>query len=196
MEKLPPTDIPTPFLDLSTTTVIDCYIDSIATINDVEYSIGTPCDTSVALCYFDEGDALVPVELNEALMDEIFPVAQDILEENFGEELVLQRTPQTLTLVGELDDEEDDELEGENFDDDEEEVEVLISFEHGSDEFHLVRLLDPVLLVGKKDPLDDIGAVGQRRILLSRDESDEVMPSLEQLVLEYDDANDEDVAFQ
>jgi hypothetical protein len=34
-------------------------------------------------------------------------------------------------------------------DETEEEVEILVSFEENGQEYHLVRLLDPVLLVGR-----------------------------------------------
>jgi hypothetical protein len=92
----------------------------------------------------------------------------------FGEELVLQRTPQTLTLVGELDDDVDD--EDESMEDEEtssEEVDVLLSFEHRGKEYHLVRLLDPLLLVGKFD-----ATMPNNRVLLSPEEADAVMPIL------------------
>lgn len=108
----------------------------------------------------------------------------------FGEELVLQRTPQTLTLVGELEEddeedfEEDDDID-EDDEDDEEEVEVLLSFDHRGKEISLVRLLDPILLVGRID--DDMP---ENRLLLSPDESEAVMPILEQLFLEFHDDPD------
>ena len=54
----------------------------------------------MALCYFEDDEQLVPIELDDALMDDIFPIAEGIIEDEFGEELVLLRTPQTLTLVG------------------------------------------------------------------------------------------------
>ena len=89
------------FMDPSMTRGIDCYVDSYATVDGVEYTIGSPCDYAVALCYFEgEDEQLVPIELDDPLMDEIFPIAEGIIEEEFGEELVLLRTPQTLTLVG------------------------------------------------------------------------------------------------
>jgi hypothetical protein len=134
---------------------IDCYIDAIATLNGVNYTIGCPCDYAVALCYFEEEGQLVPIELDDPLMDDVFPVAEGIIEDEFGEELVLLRTPQTLTLIGELDDDMDDDEEDEGMDDEEdqadteEEVEILVSFEEEGREYHLVRLLDPILLVGK-----------------------------------------------
>jgi hypothetical protein len=145
------------FIDMSSDgeKAIDCYVDSVATVDGVEYTIGSPCDYAVALCYFDEDDQLVPIELDDPLMDDIFPVAEGIIEDEFGEELVLLRTPQTLTLIGELeeseaDDDEDveDDEDGE-VEDTEEEVEILVSFEEDGQEYHLVRLLDPILLVGK-----------------------------------------------
>ncbi len=54
----------------------------------------------------------------------------------------------------ELNDEEDDDESDEeddvgDVDEAEEEVEILVSFEEDGREYHLVRLLDPVLLVGK-----------------------------------------------
>jgi hypothetical protein len=181
--------VPIPFLDDVGNAFIECYADSIATVDGEEYTIGVPCDYAVALCYFED-ENLVPVELNDKLMDDIFPIAENIVADEFGEELVLQRTPQTLTLVGELEEDEEDEEDddddddGEGAEDGEEEVEVLLSFEHRGQEFNLVRLMDPILLVGKNDPeRPDL------RILLSPEESDKVMPVLEEMFLEL---NDED----
>lgn len=172
--------IPVPFVDETGDQFIECFVDSVAEVDGVEYTIGVPCDHSVALCYF-HGDQLVPVELEDDLMDDVYPIVESIVSEEFGEELVLQRTPQTLTLVGELeeddleddDDDMDDESSG-----DEEEVEVLLSFEHRDKEFNLVRLLDPVLLVGKE-------VEKGKRNLLSKEESEKVMPQLEQMFLDF-----------
>ncbi len=88
------------FMDVNGDKSIDCYVDSYATVDGVEYTIGSPCDYAVALCYFEGDDQLVPIELDDPLMDDIFPIAEGIIEDEFGEELVLLRTPQTLTLVG------------------------------------------------------------------------------------------------
>jgi hypothetical protein len=64
-------------------------------------------------------------------------------------------------------------------------VEILLSFEHRGKEFNLVRLLDPVLLVGKEDPENP-----ERRILLSLEESEKVMPVLEGMFLEFHEERD------
>ena len=186
--------IPIPFVDVSGNSFIDCFADSTATVDGTEYTIGVPCDYSVAICYLDDNDQLVPVELDDDLMDDVFPIAESIVAEEFGEELVLQRTPQTLTLVGELEDDdeedfvEDDDLslEDDDDDDDEEEVEVLLSFEHRGKEFNLVRLLDPILLVGKVDK-----SAPDNRILLTAKESEKIMPVLEKMFLEFHDDPDD-----
>ena len=100
-EKMPDDDDEViAFMDVNGEKSIDCYVDSYATVDGVEYTIGSPCDYAVALCYFEGDDQLVPIELDDPLMDDIFPIAEGIIEDEFGEELVLLRTPQTLTLVG------------------------------------------------------------------------------------------------
>lgn len=93
-------DVIIAFMDDSGENGIDCYVDSYATVDGVEYTIGIPCDYTVALCYFEGDEQLVPIELDDPLMDDIFPIAEGIIEDEFGEELALLRTPQTLTLVG------------------------------------------------------------------------------------------------
>mmetsp|Transcript_12367 Transcript_12367/g.34039 ORF Transcript_12367/g.34039 Transcript_12367/m.34039 type:complete len:249 (-) Transcript_12367:251-997(-) len=171
-----------PFIDETGSSFIDCYADCIAMLEGTEYTIGVPCDYAVALCYYD-GDNLVPVEMNDPLMDDVFSVAESIVSEEFGEDLSLQRTPQTLTLVGELEDEEDEDEEDDDLDEDEsgeEEVELLLSFEFRGKEFNLVRLLDPMLVVAKAEP----GREDVRR-LLTPEESEKVMPLLEAMFLDF-----------
>ena len=141
-----------------------------------------------------------------------------IVEEEFGEELSLERTPQTLTLIGDLDDDDeddddDDDEEEDDYndslaDDDEEDVEILLTFEHNGQEYNLVRLLDPVLLVGKtmeeeeEDVPEELNGSSkgnkkknkkkeqqQKCILLTPQESDKIMPILEQMFFEQE-AND------
>ena len=41
----------------------------------MKYTIGSPCDAAVVLCYFDDDDQLIPIELDEPMMDDIFPIA-------------------------------------------------------------------------------------------------------------------------
>ena len=67
--------IPIPFVDIINMSFDDRYADAIAHVGGVQYSIGSPCDHSVALCYFDENDEVIPVELEEDLMDKVFLIA-------------------------------------------------------------------------------------------------------------------------
>lgn len=175
-------DVPIAFVDEISSTFIDCFADAVAQVGKDKYTIGSPCDHSVALCYFDDDDELVPVEIEEDLMNEVFPIAASIVEEEFGEELKLERTPQTLTLVGELEEGEADEEsdDNENIPEDEEDVEILLTFEHKGKEFNLVRLIDPMLLVGRNIKDDD-----SKCVLLSPEEAEEILPMLEEMFLGY-----------
>ncbi len=95
-------------------------------------------------------------------------------------------------------------------DETEEEVEILVSFEEDGQEYHLVRLLDPVLLVGKvrsslmsEIPLKVLQILSpcksltclqlgneNTRILLTPEESDTIMPNLESMFMSYQDEED------
>ena len=81
LERVPPDEegLPIPFVDLEGSSFIECYADSFATVKGVQYTIGVPCDYAVALCYFDEQEQLIPVELDDEMMDDVFPVAASIV---------------------------------------------------------------------------------------------------------------------
>ncbi|GMH56540.1 hypothetical protein TrRE_jg9028 [Triparma retinervis] len=164
---------------------IDCYVDAFVVISGRKYAVGSPCDYCVALCSYENEGQLVPVEEGDEVLDRLFPIAEKVIEEEFGEDLALVRTAQTLTLVGELDlDEEEDEeeggegVEGAEGDaayeqDDEEEVELLLAFDFEEREYNLVRMMDPVLLVGEVKE-------GDKVVLLSDEESEHVLPIVEE----------------
>lgn len=82
-------------------------------------------------------------------------------------------------------DDETDEDEDDNLGDDEEEVEILLSFEEDDVEYLVVRLLDPVLLVGKP-----MKGEKNKCELLAPDESDKIMPILEDLFVKYQEERD------
>ena len=189
-----PNDEPLAFIDLfgpGEPRWIDVDPDYIIQLNGVEYTVGVPCDYSVAICYYDDDDQLVPVDIDSELMDDIFPICKDIIQEEFGDELVLARTPQTLTLVGELEEGESeddgsddayDEFIDENDipDEDEEDVEMLLAFEVDSVEYNLVKLLDPVMLVAKRDSQN-------RYLILDEEESETVLPQLEEMFVQLEE---------
>jgi Protein of unknown function (DUF3727) len=208
--------VPIPFIDRTTNTFIDCYADCWCQLNGITYTVGVPCDTAVSICRMGPVGQLISLE--EAEIDDVFSVAAAALQDEFDEELVLQRTPQTLTLAGELVDDDDDEDDEDDEDEDEvqddlehkdsteddedvgiedeegdESVELLMSFDHRGVEYVLVRMLDPVLLVGVLN--DGEGPEIKKRYLLTAEESEKVMPMLEDMFLEYNELqskNDDD----
>ena len=166
---------------------IECLIEGSVAVDGTTYVIGTPFDHPVAICYF-EGDSLVPVDeaIDGELMDRVFPLALSCVEDEYGEDFSLVRTAQTLTLVGDIDGFEEEEggqeeEDGETFvneDDGSEEVEMLFSFTHADRDYNLVRMLDPVLLVGAR-------RAGDRVELLTDEEGESgVLETVEQAFLE------------
>ena len=82
--------------------------------------------------------------------------AERMVEEEFDDGLALVRSTGVLTVVGQLDDDDEEEGEDEGADqdeerwqEDEEAVELLLSFEFEDREYNLVRLLEPVLMLGR-----------------------------------------------
>ena len=73
--KIPDDDeTPIAFMDVSEASFIDCYADSVATLDGVTYTIGSPCDCPVALTYFQgecRADEIIPLLLpNEVWSDQ------------------------------------------------------------------------------------------------------------------------------
>ena len=187
-----PNEEPMAFIDLNgpgEPRWIDVVGDYMIKLNDVEYAIGVPCDYSVAICYFDDDDQLLPIDIDGEKMDEIFPICKDIITDEFGDELTLARTPQTLTLVGELEEGEEEDNneiydefleENDGPEEDEEDVEMLLAFEVDGVEYNLVKLLDPVMLVAKID-------IENRFLILNEEESESILPLLEEMFVEFEE---------
>ena len=68
----------------------------------------------MAICFFDDDESLIPIDVDDEAMDELYAVAASLLEE---EDLFLQRTATTLTLQGDLEVDEDFEAMNEQFED-------------------------------------------------------------------------------
>jgi len=103
-------------------------------------------------------------------MDELFPAAREAIEA-MDDEMELKRSAVSLTLLGdmEFDDLDDQPVTG----DDEEIVEMIATFEHDDEEYVLVRIVDPFLLIAK-----DLGD-GQYN-LLTEEEAEVVGPLIEE----------------
>mmetsp|Transcript_22930 Transcript_22930/g.33842 ORF Transcript_22930/g.33842 Transcript_22930/m.33842 type:complete len:230 (+) Transcript_22930:127-816(+) len=171
---------PIAFLDpKDSENVIMCYVDAVALIDNVEYSVGYPCNHPVDVAYADEEggheDGLVPLESDDPLLDELFPMCKYMLEEEYPFDLTLCRTPATLTVEGDLGIEEDADDEGD--DEGAPVADVLLTLEHKGKEYKLVRPTDSLLLVGKEKE----GNMEQRTLLDDK-ESDVVMPTLMEML--------------
>lgn len=151
---------------------------------EAKYCVAYPCDAAVAICFFDDDEALVPLDVNDEAMNDLFAIASSLLEE---EDLFLQRSAITLTIQGDLGDEgedfdeefddEDEEMEDEDFET--EYVEVLAEFEHEDTSYTVVRISNPFLLIAKEVGTDEY-------LLLDVEEAERISPLVEkQLELEW-----------
>ncbi|GMH81986.1 hypothetical protein TrVE_jg179 [Triparma verrucosa] len=155
-----PTTSPSPLLP------IDIYPSCTITTSSSTFHIGTPCDNSISICYFDNSlDSLIPLEEKDVEFDSVVSVASKVIEEEFGEDLQLVRSCGVLTLCGEIDWEEDEEEDENDKDgeDDEEEVEMLLAFEYDGREYNVVRMVDPVMLVGEEGEGGEVRLIGEGR---------------------------------
>ena len=99
------TPFPFPFVIFLSGFFIEFFIDSVATLNRLGYSIGSLCNYLVSLLYVDGGkkNYLNPMNLeNTKLMEEYFLITSKVVEEDFGEDMALMQTLWSLTLLGEL----------------------------------------------------------------------------------------------
>ena len=144
-----------------------CYLEQIVKIKEKEYALLTPVDTPVSLFKInekEEPELIDKIEKNEQVLNN----ADAVLQEH---DLKLIRSAVTLTVSGELEEPIYDELEEDNFNDDSETYELLVSFNLLEQEYGLYIPLDPFFIVAK---LTDQGA-----ILIENDEFDKVQPLIE-----------------
>jgi len=130
--------------DPKTKRSIECYPHSYAKIPDdaMQYVVAVPCDPCIEICAVDpESDALTTIEIDSALMEMIYPVARQLLAED---ELELVNSATTLTLSGDLEVDEED-LDDEGFEQDLE----LASFEYENDEYAIIKVGMPLMLVAQ-----------------------------------------------
>ena len=136
--------VPTVLLKDSKGSELLCFLEEVVPIDGLEYGLLTPVDTPVSLFRLEEeGDPelIETVEKNEPILE----VADIVLQEY---DLKLIRSALTLTVVGELEEPEPEELE-EEIEDESETYELLVSFKVKEKEFGLYIPLDPFFIVGR-----------------------------------------------
>ncbi len=138
-------EVPTLLIKDSQGSDLLCFLEQVVPLKGNEYVLLTPVDTPVSLFQLidDQDPKLIEtIEKNEPILE----VADVVLQEH---DLRLVRSAITLTVSGELDEPEPEEIEEEDIDDESETYELLVNFRVKNNEYGLYIPLDPFFIVGK-----------------------------------------------
>ena len=138
-------EVPTLLIKDSQGSDLLCFLEQVVPLEGNEYALLTPVDTPVSLFQLidDKDPKLIEtIEKNEPILE----VADVVLQEH---DLRLVRSAITLTVSGELDEPEPEEIEEEDIDDESETYELLVNFRVENNEYGLYIPLDPFFIVGK-----------------------------------------------
>ena len=138
-------EVPTILVKDSQGSDLLCFLEQVVPLEGNEYALLTPVDTPVSLFQLidDQDPKLIEtIEKNEPILE----VADVVLQEH---DLKLVRSAITLTVSGELDEPEPEEIEEEDIDDESETYELLVNFRVENNEYGLYIPLDPFFIVGK-----------------------------------------------
>ena len=163
-------DVPTVLVRDASGRQLLCFLEQLIPLDGQDYALLTPVDTPVCLVKIaadEDSDDEVIEELDQA--GAILSVADVVLQEH---DLTLVRSAVTLTVSGELDEPEPEDLEDdEDADDDSETYELLVSFMVDNQEYGLYIPLDPFFVVARMQ--------GTEAILVEGEEFDRVQPRIE-----------------
>ena len=138
-------EVPTLLVKDSQGSDLLCFLEQVVPLEGNEYALLTPVDTPVSLFQLiDEQDPklIETIEKNEPILE----VADVVLQEH---DLRLVRSAITLTVSGELEEPEPEEIEEGELDDESETYELLVNFRVDDNEYGLYIPLDPFFIVGK-----------------------------------------------
>ncbi len=138
-------EVPTLLVKDSQGSDLLCFLEQVVPLEGNEYALLTPVDTPVSLFQLidDQDPKLIEtIEKNEPILE----VADIVLQEH---DLRLVRSAITLTVSGELDEPEPEEIEEEDIDEESETYELLVNFRVDDNEYGLYIPLDPFFIVGK-----------------------------------------------
>ncbi len=147
-----------------------CFLEQLIPLDGHDYGLLTPVDTPVCLFRLNDNDDDDLPELIDTLeaSEPILSVADVVLQEH---DLTLVRSAVTLTVSGELDEPDPDELEEDDEDDETETYELLVTFMADEQEYGLYIPLDPFFVVARME--------GNGAVLVEGEEFDRVQPRLE-----------------
>jgi len=163
-----PADVPTVLVHDSRGRQLLCFLEQLIPLDGHGYVLLTPVDTPVCLFRLDGDEDPELIDTIDAT-EPILSVADVVLQEH---DLTLVRSAVTLTVSGELDEPEPEDLEDEeDADDDSETYELLVSFMVENQEYGLYIPLDPFFVVARMQ--------GTEAILVEGEEFDRVQPRIE-----------------
>ena len=161
-----------------------CFLEQLIPLDGNDYALLTPVDTPVCLVQIaedDDGEDEVIEELDAA--EAILSVAEVVLQEH---DLTLVRSAVTLTVSGELEepdpDELDEEFDDEDGDEDTDLYEMLIQFRADGKEYGLFIPLDPFFVVARMQ--------NGEGVLVEGEEFERVQPRIEAELDERELADD------
>ncbi|MCP9805029.1 DUF3727 domain-containing protein [Cyanobium sp. T1B-Tous] len=163
-----PADVPTVLVHDSRGRQLLCFLEQLIPLDGHDYVLLTPVDTPVCLFRLDDDEDPELIDTIDAT-EPILSVADVVLQEH---DLTLVRSAVTLTVSGELDEPEPDELEDDDDDDDDSETyELLVSFLVDEREYGLYIPLDPFFVVARMN--------GDGAVLVEGEEFERVQPRIE-----------------
>jgi hypothetical protein len=155
-----------------------CFLEQLIPLDGHDYALLTPVDTPVCLVRLEDDAEPEVIESGDAAAP-ILSVADVVLQEH---DLTLIRSAVTLTVNGELDEPDPDELDEDDEGDDESETyELLVSFLVDEVEYGLYIPLDPFFVVARIN--------GAEARLVEGEEFERIQPRIE---AEIEDRESED----
>ena len=177
-------DVPTVLVRDSEGRQLLCFLEQLIPLDGNDYALLTPVDTPVCLVKIaadDDSDDEVIDELSGA--EPILSVADVVLQEH---DLTLVRSAVTLTVSGELEEPDPEELDDEIDADDEDEetdlYEMLIQFRAEDQEYGLYIPLDPFFVVARLE--------GGEGVLVEGEEFERIQPRIEAELDDREPADD------
>jgi hypothetical protein len=146
-------DVPTVLVRDGNKRQLLCFLEQLIPLDGHDYALLTPVDTPVCLVKIsadEDGEDEIIEELDAA--EPILSVADVVLQEH---DLTLVRSAVTLTVSGELEEpdpeELEEELDGEDDDEESDLYEMLVQFRAESQEYGLFIPLDPFFVVARME---------------------------------------------
>ena len=160
-------EVPTLLVKDSQGSDLLCFLEQVVPLEGNEYALLTPVDTPVSLFQLIDDQDPKLIETIEKY-EPILEVADVVLQEH---DLRLVRSAITLTVSGELEEPEPEELEEKDFDENYELYELRVNFKVENEEYGLYIPLDPLFVVGEiKDG---------KTVVLEGEEFDKIQPIIE-----------------